>query len=275
MSQQERFTLPEQIKFILCGEALEFVNRGGTRALTLGYTDNTGVFGEKGDYVEYVTAKDTKTGKLIPKRYRFDQSLGKLLTRKTDKDVFGKSQYEFLKNHPSCEDSPNGVYRPDKDGNKKQIDVVYREYNPDKDAQNALKIDTARISAQATAMNLDDQTLEEIANILGTYGPVNDAMRVRVIEFAGKRSDQFNELLKAGDRSLRALVRKAINDKEFSKQGSFIKWGETLLGTEDDAISILLKDQAMIDALKEKLKFNIDAQATPKKGGRPRKEPTE
>lgn len=271
--QQQKFTLPEEKKFILFGEALEFVNRGGTRALSLGYVDRTGkVSEEAGNYVEYITAKDSKTGRLIPKRFRFDQSLGRIKTRMSDKDINGVSQYEFLKNHPNCEGSPNGVYRQTKDG-LKQIDVVFREYDPEKDAQNAFAADELRINAQATALSMDDATLEEVANILGHYGPVDKAMRVRVIEFAGKRSGEFNELLKAGDRSLRALVRKALAEGEFHKKGSLIFWEEMMLGAEDDAILILQKDQAMIDALKEKLKFNIDAKATPvvNKGGRPRK----
>jgi hypothetical protein len=270
---QEKFTLPEQKKFILFGEALAFVNRGGTQAISIGYVDNTGVFGDAGTYVEYISAKDSKTGKLIAKRYRFDQSLGRLQTRETDRDITGKSQYLFLKNHPSCEGSPNGTYRPDANGQKKQVGAIFREYDPDQDAKTALEADKLRVSAQATAMNLDDETLEEIANILGHYVPVNDAMRVRVIEFAGKRSDQFNDLMKAGDRSLRALVRKALSVGEFTKKGSLIMWSDTLMGSEDDAILILSKDQGMIDSLKSKLKLLVDVKAEKpvNKGGRPKK----
>lgn len=271
--QQEKFTLPEQIKFILFGKALEFVNRGGVQNISLGYVDNTGKVSEAGNYVEYITAKDSKTGKLTPKRYRFDQSLSRLQTRKTDQDIFSVKQYDFLKNHPSCEGSPNGTYRKNAAGVLEQVGAIFREYDPDKDAQVALAADTLRIEAQAVAMKLDDETLEEVANILGHYGAVNDAMRVRVIEFAGKRSDQFNDLMKAGDRSLRALIRRAVKDGEFTKKGSLIFWGDTPLGTEDDAITILLKDVEMTNALKTKLKSNLDVSQPRVKntGGRPRK----
>lgn len=272
--QQQKFTLPEEKKFIVFGEALEMINRGGTQAISLGYTDSQGMFGEPGAYVEYISSKDSKTGRLIPKRFRFDQSLGRIKTRMNDKDAVGKSQYEFLKNHPSCEGSPYGTYRKGDGGKLYQVGVIFREYDPEKDAKAALDADNLRITAQATALALDDVTMEEIANVLGHFGPVDNAMRVRVIEFAGKRSPEFNELLKSGDRALRALVRKAVKEEVFKKKGSLLMWEETLMGSEDDAITILAKDQSMIDSLKEKLNFNINAEAdaTPKnKGGRPRK----
>jgi len=257
-----KFKLHEQRLFILFGDKLDVINRGGTYSLQSDYIDK-----RTGTKVEYVVGKDAK-GNPKAKRFKFDESLRRFQTRDYDKDMNGLSQYEYLKNHPDCEGSPNGFY----DKNGKQMGAVFREYDPQKDAETAFSADKLRVEAQATALNLDPQTLEEIANILGHYGEPDTAMRVRVIDFAGKRPSEFNDLLKAGDRSLRALVRKALQEGVFKMKGSLIMWEETLVGnSEDDAIAMLSRDQEMIDALKEKMSFKPDIKAAPNKGGRPKK----
>lgn len=269
----QKFKLPEQTLFILFGEALDTINRGGSITIEAGYLDSANVCKKgEGAYVEYQIGHD-KYGQPKAKRFKFDESFRKIQTRVSDKaPINGVSQYDFIKGHPACEDSPNARY----DHSGKQIGVMYREYNPEKDAQTALDADTLRVTAQGVALGLDAQTLEEIANILGHYGEPDNAMRVRVIDFAGKRPSEFNELLTSGERSLRALVRKAINEGVFNRKGELIMWDQTPVGTsEDQAIAKLNTDQQMIDALKEKLQLKVDAKASSKsKGGRPRLTPT-
>ena len=274
---QEKFKLPDQINFILFGDSLDQINRGGSIALALGYNDNANALKlGAGTYVEYVTGKDQK-GNFKAKRFRFDETWRKLMTRPTESDLNGISQYAFLKNAPECEGSPNGNY-VGSGSSRKQLGVVYREYNPAKDAATALQANTSRILTQARAIELDDETTEEIANILGDYGTqemspeqLKTSFKNTVVEFAGKRPSEFDKLLAAGDRPLRALVRKALNAGELTKKGAIIFWENTMLGSEDDAINILQKDEQMVDNLKGKLKLEEDAKNPPKQAGRPKK----
>lgn len=243
--------------FVVTGPFLDNVNDGGSVALPLGYHDFEGIFGkraeDKGKYVEYVSSKDEK-GRDRAKRFRFDASLRRLSTREFDRDIYGKSQYEFLKNHPGCEDSPYGSYTEDEFGNKVQTGVMFRELDSEADARVALEADTQRITAQAEALNLDKETMTEIANILGYYNQPPDITKLRVVEWAGKRPVEYFQLIKAGDRSLRAAVRKALADGIFKQKGELVMWGETIVGSnEDAAISQLAGDKEMLSALQEKL----------------------
>src|SRR5689334_3892065 len=138
---QQKFKLPEQTHFILFGEALDKINRGGSHAMSLGYVDNANALGRGvGVYVEYITSKDQR-GNPKAKRFKWDESFRKIMTRPSDRDITGLSQFEYLKNSPECEGSPNGFYQKI-DGQLVQLGVVYREFNPEKDAENALEADT-------------------------------------------------------------------------------------------------------------------------------------
>ena len=261
-----KFKEVNHVHFVVVGSFLETVNRGGSVALQLGYTDHSGkVAKNKGDYVEYVMSRDEK-GKNKAKRFRFDSSFRRLLTRLTDTDINQVSQYDFLKNHPGSEGSPNGTY--DSKGN--QTGVVFRELNSAKDATVALQSDRQRNEALTSAFNLEEETLTEVANIIGYYGEPDDLMKLKVVEFAGKRPAEYTELLNSGDRSLRALLRKALSEDIFTRKGALIMWEQTVVGSnEDDAIATLHRDKEMYDALKNKL--DIDA-PKPKGGpGRGRK----
>lgn len=266
----QKYKLPEQKNFILFGDILDTINRGGSWTLEAGYVDHANKLGlGAGTYVEYQIGGNDKWGKPVVKRFRFDESFRKVQTRPSDKSAQGISQYDFLRNHPGCLGSENGTY----DAKGVQLGAIYKEYDPQKDAEVAFEAGEARINAQSAALTLDPQTLEEIANILGHFGEPDKAMRVTVIEFAGKRPSEFNELLNAGDRSFRAIVRKALAEGEFTKKGEMIFWGETLIGnSEDAAVSRLAGDQTMIDALKDRLKLSVETRATKPKntGGRPR-----
>lgn len=238
--------------FVLCGDALRVVNNNGSYTLPEGYFDYAGALGDKGKYIKYVDARNIK-GQDIGKRFRFDLSLRRLMARESDKDFYGVKLFDYLKNHPFCEGSPNGDYYEDA-GKQVQAGVVFREMNTERDAAVALEADEYRIKAQGDVLALDEQTLEEVAAILGHYGAPDKVMRLKVLEFAGKRPDEYFELMNSGDRSVRAIVRKAIDSQIFNKRGSVIIWdGTPVGGDEDDAISTLMKDPDMLKALQEKL----------------------
>ncbi len=249
---QQKFKGFNNSHFVLCGEGLERVNRGGSYTLMEGYID------DKGNYVTYYVGTKDKKGAPVGKRFRFDLSLRRLLVRDSDKDFNGLKLFDFLKNYPACEGSPYGEYVKDKEtGKTVQVGIMFREMNNAKDAEVALEADELRIKAQSEVLSLDDQTLEEVAAILGHYGSVDKTMRLKVLEYAGKRPAEYFELMKSGDRTIRATVRKAIDAGIFTRKGSVIYWESTPVGADEDgAIAALLRDPSMLNALQEKLGYN-------------------
>jgi hypothetical protein len=255
--------------FVLCNEGLHIVNNGGSLVLADGYTDSMGVLGRPGEYVRYVTTK-TKDGKEIGKRFRFDLSFRRLMTRENDRDVTGLSQFAWLKNYPQCEGSPYGEYVENDDGTRTQVGVWFRELNDARDAEVALQADESRINAQATALGLDEETLEEVGAILGHFGDPDKLMRLRVVEYAGKKPRHFEEILKAGDRGIRATVKKALADGVFKQKGTMIYWNSTVVGAdEESAVATLVKDNEMLNAVREALGLKIIVPETKKSRGNP------
>lgn len=263
---QQKFKGFTHSHFVLCGEGLDIVNRGGSKTLMEGYTDYDGLLGEKGRYVKYVDSRNQK-GQDNAKRFRFDLSLRRLLVRENDKDFYGVKLFDWLKNYPSCEGSPYGEYTQE-NGKTVQKGVLFREMNNAKDAEVALEADEYRIKAQAEVLSLDNETLEEVGAILGHYGEPDKTMRLRVLEFAGKRPNEYFELMKSGDRHVRAVVRKALNEGIFSKKGTMIMFDSTLVGADEDgAIAKLINDPQMLGALQEKL--GLVKQEVKRKAGNP------
>lgn len=257
---QKRIKLPEQHQFVPTGIFVDTIFKGGTYSLSSGYTDSVGAIkdntpgsGQKGRYIEYVTAKDN-FGRDKAKRYQFNQSLGRLLTRPSDTDIYGRSQYQFLKNHPECEGSPNGIYEEGPDGKKTQVGVSFRELDTAKDAAIALRADRERNKAETIALNLDEETLEEIAAIIGYFGEVDDMMYLKVGEFAKRTPGDFTRILDSDDRGYKAIIRKAVSEGIFREHGDVIKWENLTIGiNEEDAVATLRKDKATLSALQEKL----------------------
>ena len=261
----KKFKGMEHQIFVLCGEGLELVNNGGSIVLSETYFDNSGEVNGQPGLVKYVTSK-SREGKELGKRFRFDLSFRRLLTRDTDKDFNGLSQYKWLKNYPQCEGSPNGEY-VEIDGNFVQRGVLFREMNDAKDAEIALQADEERVNAQATALGLDEETLQEVGAILGHYGAPDKLMRLRVVEYAGKKPKNFNEILSAGDRTIRSLVRRALSDGIFRMKGTVIYWGDTVVGADEDkAVAMLLSDLSMQNALREKFGIPIAEEAKKPRG---------
>ena len=265
---KEKFKGFTHTHFVLCGEGLHKVNNGGSMTLMEGYSDHEGVVtGEKGKYVKYVTSRDSR-GRDVAKRFRFDINLRRLLVRDSDKDFYGLTQYTWLKNYPSCEGSPYGEYVRNRDtGEMEQIGVLFRELNTERDAQVALEADELRVKAQSEVLSLDDETLDEIAAILGHHTDAGKVKKLKVLEYAGKRPKDFFEMMNSGDRAVRAIVRKALAESIFTKKGSVIMWETTVLGAdEDDAIAKLVKDPDLLKGLQEKLGVSKQVEAKRKPG---------
>lgn len=269
------------IWFVLTGEGLEKASRGGSVSFK-GYSDHADAHGlGPGAYIQYVTTKDQQ-GRDVGKYFTFDESRRRFQVREGEQDVNGITQYNFLKFAPDCEGSPNGTYRDAGSGEQVQQGVLYREMDSNKDAEIALEAESKRTRACSSALDIDEQTLQELAAFIGEYGPPNKLMRMRVYEWASKRPADYFTLLHAGDRALRAIVRKAVADGIFSKKGSVIYWESTVLGDEDEAIGALVKDKNMLETLQKKVdlstavKIEKDKRPTkPTKGKAPKEPKTE
>lgn len=254
--------------FVLTGIGLEKINRGGTHSMCT-YVDYAGVFGSPGATVRYVTSRDDR-GRDKGKYFTWSESHRRFVVREGEQDINGITQYDFLKNAPECEGSPNGTYMPD----GQQSGIIYREMNSAKDAEVALEADQARIKAQASALELDLTVLAEVAAHIGVFAGKDDpnalVMRVRVVDWAGKNPSDYFTVLNSGDREIRAVIRKAIADGILTVKGSLIMWENTSVGADENAaVSRLMNDPAMYSALKEKIDFKS---VTPvKRPGRPKK----
>jgi hypothetical protein len=240
--------------FVLVGEGLAKINRGGTFSFS-SYADRAGVFGDPGSTVMYVVSKDAK-GDPKGKYFSWNESHRKFQVRDGEKSINGISQYNFLKNAPECEGSPNGRYTP----GGEQAGVMYREMNTTKDAEVALQADEGRITAQQTAFNLDTETLAEVAAYIGVFAsdedPDGTIMKVRVVDWAGKHPNDFSKTLNSGDRHIRALIRKAVSDGTFDKRGEIIYWNTSMLGPDEDAVvKSVLEDKLLFSTLKDKIKL--------------------
>jgi len=224
------------------------------------YTDKAGVFGGKGVAVQFVTGKDDRNrdrGKYVT----INQSHNAIITREGEVDIYGKEWDKFVSNSPYCEGSPNGHYVVDAEGNKVQVNAVYKLLNTEGDAEIAMEASIRRSKAQLSASEIDEQTLIEVATIgLGRTGKPGKMMRHEVIEWAGKRPQDYFDVLNSGDRQIRGMIRKAIADGIFTQKGDMIYWGQTLIGTDEDrAVGKLTEDPVMLDALKEKVDLRVES----------------
>ncbi len=277
--------------FVLIDRTL-FANGGRYTLRT--YTDRAGVFKNPGAGIFYDDGtinpfKGTKAGK----PFTLDQNHYNIQAREGQADFKGLKLIDFLLNAGECWGSPNGTYQygeggnvPDEEiaslkrdeietrletGEFKQIGAKFKLMNTDKDAEIALEAAELRNKAESSALGIDDQTLEEIASLLGVFGPPGKLMKKKVLDYAAKRPADYFKLLNSGDRPIRAIIRKSIADGTFSKRGQVIMWEETVIGAnEDDAVSKLMSDKAMLEALQGKAELNTEVKV-PKKGGRPPK----
>lgn len=224
------------------------------------YTDKSGVFGPTGSPVQYVVSRDEKN-RDKGKYFTISQRHNAIVVNETDTDVYGKKMFDFIKNSPFCEGSKNGTYADDGKGGKVQLNVVYRLMNSEADAETALEADVRRSKAQLSAYEIDEKTLLEVSTIgLGRTGEPDKLMRHAVVQWAGKRPQDYFDVLNSGDRQIRALIRKAIADGVFHQKGELIYWESTMIGVnEDDAVGKLVSDEQLLSALKEKVDLKTES----------------
>lgn len=235
------------------------------------YTDIKGALGPSGARIIYDEGQKDRHGRPVGKYFALNQSHYNLQAREDQADTKGLLLYDFLRNHPDCEGSPNGTYIGDGE-DKIQLGVKFKLMNTAKDAQVALDAGIQKTKAQASALELDDNTLQEVAAHIGAFGEADELMRVKVYDWAGKRPKDYFEILHSGDRAVRAIIRKAIIDGIFRKQGEVIMWDNTVIGSnENSAVSTLLGDKRMLDALQENVDLKTEVKVKGKPGPKPKK----
>jgi hypothetical protein len=250
-----QFKKDKYVHFVLLPEVRSGVDEKGNVIQKIGsvsfrtYTDRTGAL-KRGVMigVQYVEGKDER-GRDKGKNFTLGQSHNAFRCHVEQRDVYGTLMVDFLKNAPMCEGSPNGDY--DEDG--KQLNVQYRLMDDEKDAEILLEATRLRSKAEYSASEeIDDQTLIEIAALIGFHGDPDAMMRFKVADYARRNPKDYFAVLERGDRFLRAVVRKAKNDKVLTEKGSLIYWGNQLLGaTEDAAVAYLIQNEDVLDRLKE------------------------
>lgn len=229
----------------------ELAVKGGLTAFR-SYTDHAGALGDPGRGVMYVTGKD-QDGRPLAKYFEMNHQHYNFTVREGDKDLNGISMFEFLSYAPQCAGSPNGTYIGEGE-DRKQIGIVFKLMDTDKDAELALEAGIRKTKAEASALAVDEETLKDLAAHIGHFGEPGDLMRIKVYQWAGKRPVDYFEVLNSGDRALRAIVRKALEQKIFTRKGPMIMWESELIGSnEDEAVARLSREKAIVEALQNRL----------------------
>lgn len=251
------------------------------------YTDKSGVVtNNPGSVVIYDDGTKDKMGRPVGKGFSINQSHYKLMARDGQKDYNDLPLFTFFLNAPFCEGSPNGDYT-DTEGNEVPVeDLLDRKSNlkrikegqitqhnvkiklleTELDAKIAVDTATKRAEAQISVVQIDEQTMSEVAAMIGIFGKPDMIMKHKLLEFAGKRPLDYFKYLNSGDRGVRALIRKAISSGILTKKGELIYWEETVVGqSEDAAVAALLSDKDMMSSLQSKVDLKIEKKSATKK----------
>jgi hypothetical protein len=255
----------------------DMVARGGSYSFR-NYSDINGAFGNPGAEIFYDDGSKDRQGRPTGKSFSLDQSHYKLQTRDGQKDYRGMAMADFFMNAPFCEGSPNGSYTDQdgypvspeeltdrkknllkvKSGEWSQQGIVFRLMEDEMDAQLALDAGLKRAEAQMSTGQIDEQTLSEIAAMIGEFGKPDRIMRHRVYEFAGRKPVDYFKLLNSGDRGIRALVRKGVADGILNKKGEVIFWQDTILGNDENAaVATLIGDPKILEGLQAKVSLKV------------------
>ena len=129
---------------------------------------------------------------------------------------------------------------------------MFSEVKDHEDAVTAVDAKRVKLDAENAAINLKSTDLKEMAALYGNFDP-DDAKKMHyLLERAGADPSGFLELYNSPDRSPKALLLKAISLKIVKKRGSLHIWeNETIGASEDMAISKLMQDTEMFEALKQ------------------------
>lgn len=213
------------------------------------YSFRTYTHPETGAVHGYVIGYD-KNREPIYKEWYFDYS-GKRQIRvgASEVDKEGKKAVDFLRSSPECHKSENGHYVQGS-----QVLVMFKELNEESDAKAAVDTRAIIVEAQAKALKLKGQELRDIAAIIGVFNESEAVLTHRVLDFAANYSERFLKLVDDPALKVRSLVKRAINAGVFKVDGKMVRWESKTIGAdEEDAVSALVKDEALLKAVKTNL----------------------
>jgi hypothetical protein len=208
---------------------------------------------EKGQTVGFAEGFD-KDNRPLFRRWKFDQDTRMIRVHKGKEDEKGVNAVQFLKNSPNCQGSVNGTYLPD----GTQLEVYFKEMNEEKDAKAGLEIELLRLEAQNAALKVKGQDFIDLCALIGVFNKDESVMRFSLIDYAKNKPESFLDIYKDPIRQLKSLVRRAVHENVFQKDGRMYLWENTLIGSdEDEAVQKLKMDDNLLKAVKthlEKLK---------------------
>ena len=212
----------------------------------------------------FATYKDPKTGSArgyvigydknnqpIYKYWHFNYDSQKIKrVGKDEVDLNKQSAYDFLRDAPACMGSHNGEYF----GDGKQTGYFYKEINTAKDAKEAIDSRKGLIKAQAAALELKGQELEDVAGYLGVFDVSDDEKSHRILDFASNAPTKFLELIEDKTLKVRSLLRKSVRQGVLKEEGRMISWESKPIGAdEDEAVATLMKDDKLKKAIETHL----------------------
>lgn len=167
-----------------------------------------------------------------------------------EKDLNGQLAYDFLREAPACMGSENGEYF----GEGKQTGYFYKEINTAKDAREAIDSRKNLIKAQAAALDLKDQELDDIASYLGVFDLSPDEKSHRVLDYSTNEPTKFLALLSDKTLKTRSLLRRAVSQGVLKEEGRMLSWESKVIGAdEDEAVAALMKDDKLKKAIETHL----------------------
>lgn len=224
------------------------VRNGNASYSFTGYTDQ-----ETGDTKVMHMGRKDHHGNDVPHRFKFDRAHRSMRIPKNRKDIHGNLMVDFLRGFPECLNSPNGQYRV-VDGEKVHINMWFKEMNEGKDAMIAVDAKRTKIDAETTALNLKGDELSEMAILCGTMTTDEGMQLHRVLEYAGASPETFLELYNRPSRKATVLLKKAVAAGLVTTRGTMFIWEEITLGANEDlAVSKLMEDTTMRDAIEQNL----------------------
>jgi hypothetical protein len=235
MNQKPDFNPNDFVYFVLLSE---YMGRAST-GITLSYYDAaTG---------EDVRVLDNR-GK--PLKYKFTPAhrAVRIPAKRT-------AELNAMRNHPECHGSPNGYYK-DINGQRKQINVVFKELNESADADIVLSAAKLRAEAVTKAVELikDEDKADNIAFILSVIGQSNPITHSNLLLYAERNPQIFLDAISQPDVDARANIIKGIKKEVITRKGAYYAIGDVVFGVDlEDAIKTYIQDESKRLLLKKKL----------------------
>lgn len=189
--------------------------------------------------------KKDRNGDPIPRQFNFSRKERTMRIPKVQKDSKGSFVVEFLKNHPECVDSPN---------NQGQA-FWFKRVKEAEDAKVAMDQKRLRLKAENFAADLEGEALFDVAAMYGVFDKREAIALHAISEAAHNDPSTFLDIVNSPDMIAKALVYKAVDGKVFAKKGKMIVWENETIGADtDEAVSRLMKDEKLREAVESNLK---------------------